>query len=127
MDMLAAVLHAAGNLALALKEPVLEGPVGIAKEAGVVHALITHADLQASVALEMEMSSEVQIFRCAQERRAEKLIRDFAGITHILDVYSGKRMDKRESLLAHWSRVHILVATRQVHISAPPPNRSLTT
>jgi hypothetical protein len=63
---------------MALKSPALDAAPGTeaAGSGSIVHVLITADDLAA--------------------RRVETVIRDFAGATHLLDIYTGKRVDKRK-------------------------------
>lgn len=64
---------ATGGLALAVRAAPGHPQTG---PDGVLHVLITQADLGS--------------------QRVDTLIRDYAGATHLLDVYSGKRVDKRK-------------------------------
>jgi hypothetical protein len=63
---------------MALKSPALDAAPGTESSGtgSIVHVLITADDLQA--------------------RRVDTVIRDFAGATHLLDIYTGKRVDKRK-------------------------------
>jgi hypothetical protein len=42
------------------------------------------------------------------ERRVETWIRDFAGATHILDVYRNKRVDKRKVFTSNYTRLRAM-------------------
>jgi hypothetical protein len=44
------------------------------------------------------------------ERRVDTWIRDFPGATHVLDVYKGKRVDKRKVFASNYTRLRALDA-----------------
>lgn len=44
------------------------------------------------------------------DRRVETWIRDFAGATHILDVYKNKRVDKRKVFASSYTRLRAMQA-----------------